>query len=362
MPVQVLSPMELKVLKRISPSRYVGLERCALKEIWAAARYPSLVTVSPAARLGSVTHKIFELANRGMIDSEESMMREWDLAIQETENEMRNTLSEQHLVPLSEYAYNYEVKKNMTFAFARHLFGSHKRPLTQSSDRNIGPEVWVETPDGFVGGRIDLVKESGGELEIIDYKTGTVYDAAVSEHTLKYEYEIQLKLYAAMYHEAFGVWATKLTLIGLDQIRHNIDFNHDECLQLLNKAKKRLRDVNSLIEAGNAPEYFAAPSPEACFYCVYRPACPKYWETRTTQPQWPLDVMGQVSLKKILGNGSVRLVLVSGEDTISIRGLSSARHTFLSENANKVMLCNLNEDTVAQHYVAGLLTIGYSLV
>lgn len=51
-------------LKRISPSRFISLRECALREVWTANRQPSLLPTSPVAKLGTAIHKLLELAGK----------------------------------------------------------------------------------------------------------------------------------------------------------------------------------------------------------------------------------------------------------------------------------------------------------
>jgi len=60
--------IEIKPVQRISPSRYFSFRQCALREILSASKQPALLPVSPAARIGSIVHKIIEMASFGKIN------------------------------------------------------------------------------------------------------------------------------------------------------------------------------------------------------------------------------------------------------------------------------------------------------
>jgi hypothetical protein len=72
-------------------------------------------------------------------------------------------------------------------------------------------------------------------------------------------------------------------------------------------------------------------------------------------------VRGAIKEKKILGNGSIRIVIEHDGKKAVIRGLSPERHIFLSEEINTVMFCNLGHDSADGFFVERPLTAGYKL-
>lgn len=359
MSITVLSTMPLKPLSRISPSRYSALRLCALREIWTAGNQPLLLPVSPSARLGMTAHKLLELTFSGQLRDEESMLHCWENEIRNHEQEMRNNILEKHLVPLSLNTSNYKVKQIMTFNIVRNLLGEFSNQTKKA--RKTETELWVQTKDGKIGGKIDSVKHADEGIYINDYKTGAITDYFSNDNSVKKEYQEQLKIYAGLYYESHDVWPVKLILIGLDKSEYNIPFNHEECLNLLNDAKSYFDKLNKLITSGLDSTSFAAPSQAACRYCVYRPACKKYWTNREGNEQWPADFAGVVIEKKVLGNGLLKIVVENGEKKITIRCLSPERFPFLTNNMQEVMFCNLGRDTVQSYFKETPMTTGYSL-
>lgn len=347
----------LKPLPRISPSRYLSLQQCPLKEIWASSRQP-LLPCYPAAYLGTAIHGMLELAFQGRITNREEISEAWNNEIERLEKEMLTIPVEKHLIPLQMSVFNFEVKKLLAFKMICSLFGDI--PRRKSGGSKSSAEDWVQTPDGKVAGRIDLVKESDEGIEIVDYKTGPLSDDT-SPGKPKEEYLLQVKMYAALYHAMHGVWPVKLSLTGLDQESVSIDVDSKECSNLLKEAEKSLDDINELIESGLTPEDFAQPSPDACKFCLYRPACKKYWESRRDDSHWPADAKGRIKEKTLLANGCFRIVIESDERDIAIRGLSAERHTFLKNDIKTVLFCSLGHDTSEGHYVEKLFTTGYGL-
>jgi CRISPR/Cas system-associated exonuclease Cas4 (RecB family) len=350
--------MPLKPVPRLSPSRYNTFQLCALREIWSST-YRPLLPLAPAARVGMVTHKLIELAGKGKIRDEAAISDCWKAGIRKQEQEMTNNWIEKHLVPLSTSTNNYKVKQLMAFDTARSML--HDTFYQFKKTKKLEAELWVQTEDGKIGGRIDLVRHTNDGIEIVDYKTGVISDQLSTEDSIKSEYQEQLQLYAALYYSTYKIWPVKLAIAGLDRREFSIPFDKEECLQLLNNAKSQLHDLNELILAGLNSEDFATPSPETCKYCAYRPACKMYWSRRQDSREWPADFAGSIKEKKILGNGMLRLVLENEERIISVRGLSPERHLLLHGNAQKVLFCNLGYDTSEGFFVETPMTTGYEL-
>jgi len=347
----------LEPLARISPSRYLSLQQCPLKELWASSRQP-LLPSNPAAYVGTAIHRMLELAFQGRISNREELSEEWDKEIERIENEMLKNPLEKHLVPLHTSVFNFEVKKLLAFNMIWPLLGGI--PHAKGSGSNKNAEAWVETPDGKVAGKIDLVKKSDEGIEIVDYKTGSLTDD-LSSGRAKEEYVLQLKMYAALYHAKHGAWPVKLTLTGINQESICIDVDSEECGKLLQEARKNLDDINELIGAGLKPEDFAQPSPEACKYCLFRPACSKYWEARKEGENWPDDAKGRIVNKTELANGFYRVVFATDTGEVAIRGLSPERHSFLRDDIEGAVFCNLWNERPEGFFVEKMITTGYAL-
>lgn len=347
----------LKPLPRISPSRYFSLQQCPLKEIWASNRQP-LLPCYPAAYLGTAIHFILELAFQGRISNRDELSGAWDNEIERLEKEMLNNPVEKHLVPLRMSVFNFEVKKLLAFKMICSLFCDIQRRKSGNSKGSV--EEWVQTSDGKVAGRIDLVKESDSGVEIVDYKTGPLSDDA-SPGDAKEEYLLQMKMYAALYHAKHDEWPVTLMLVGINQERITIKVEPEECAKLLQEAEKSMDDINELIETGLKPEDFAQPSPEACKYCLFRPACSMYWESRQEDGSWPIDARGRIANKTVLANGLFRVVIATDAGEIAIRGLSPERHPFLKEGIEGVLFCNLWNEKPGCFFVEKMFTTGYEL-
>ena len=352
-------PSHLTPLGRISPSRYNQFNQCALREVWNANGISPILPVSPAARLGLVSHKILELAGQGCIDSQ-SMHVAWDDAVTQVEEQMRDA-GEDHLIPLHKSAQRYEVKKRLTFAAVRRVIAGHQSGYTPATTntRADGVEVWLESKDRLLGGFVDRIVPGKQGVELLDYKTGAVTERETGD--VKVKYEIQLLLYAGLYHENRGKWPARLTLINLAGVKHDVPLDTARVRQLMDEARARLWETNELITSGASPGSLANPSPKACAFCGYRPGCKEYWKKRKLNPEWPVDVLGALIGVTILGNGTLFLTLRYGEGQVTVRGLSPERFGFLKEDVHSAMICDLRADETWVSFRQTNLTTAYTL-
>lgn len=354
----VIPNMPIKPFKRISPSKYFALNSCLLREVWGANyEIPKLLPSSPTIRIGIIAHRMLELTIRGKVHNESDIKNAWDEEVLAIEEEMKASWIESHLIPLSRHAKQYEVKREKCFFMAKSLL---RNTYQGQKYADVQAEVWVDTPDGKVGGRIDAIREVNGNIQIVDYKTGNIFDVDCPGEVIKQEYQQQLKLYAAMFFIKRGKWPSKLTVVALNQMEYDVQFNEDECMNLLDNAIKNLEQLNTEIVGIKNYEDIAKPAADTCKFCPYRPACMAYWKERNDSDEWPADCCGEVAEKKLQGNGLLTVVIKNQQENYIVRGLSPSRHVLLQKNISKLCLYNLIRDPVKGCYRQDLLTTCYS--
>ena len=327
----------IEPIKRLSPSTAYSFYLCPLKEVLRFNKVIAPLPVFPSARLGSAIHSVLEGASKKMIMDEKDFNERWATNIKLIENIMRQIPAEQHLVPLEDSERTYEVKKLQTWKITKEAL-SYSNYIEKPSLK-IAERLMI-SPMASIGGRIDLILTNLDGTEIIDYKTGEVIDES---GTLKEEYKIQMKLYAALYHDIYSSWPKKLTLVSLGRKRHEVEFTPEECNKLLLDLEEKLEDVNQKILGEEPLSNLAIPSPEACKFCPYRPGCHSYWIRREDTENWPKDVAGKVLEKTVSGMGLVRVVLENNGKKYIIRGLSR-RHSLNDVNPECLIICNLSMD------------------
>lgn len=343
-----LENLAVKPLGRVSPSRYTAMKTCLLREVWASSGNEPLLPPSPLAKLGGVIHCLLEVVGRGQLHGNlnEQIIFKWDDLISEAEKEMARSAQTQHLVPMIRSIPDFEVRKLRACRRAEEIAtaATHARKVqSNSSSRNTGFEVWVESDDRQVGGFIDRVASTKDGVVLTDYKSGKIleHDAEEGVGKLKSAYEAQLQLYAALYHQRFGAWPIRLEVLPLQGAAVEVPFNPEDAHRLLAEASAFMRSSNKLLGSLRSRHVsvveLASPRPPHCRFCLFRPACRAYWNARNEAPEekWPIDLGGHVLQSKRLRNG--KLCLIIGEagsvksSSFTIRDLTNCarRHPIL---------------------------------
>jgi hypothetical protein len=316
---------DLRPLKRVSPSRFLSLKECALREIWTASKQTPLLPPSSAARLGSIIHRLLEEAGQGLLGDGDpvGVESEWLKLVGNVEHEMGQSWLEKSLVPLSKTVPHYEVRKiracKKAAEIAKEVKHSYQPSGTQAVNRF---ESWVETPDGLVGGSIDQVQETSAGTILRDFKSGHILDKEdqTVEPEVKEEYKLQLMLYAALFASKHGRWPSKLQVVPLQGQERDVPFEPGGCSKLLDEAITSLKKLNEKINEAaklssvtTAIRMFANPTSSNCRFCCFRPNCESYHLAKdaaaAADPNWARDVWGSVCEFKTLGNQKIGLGL-----------------------------------------------------
>jgi hypothetical protein len=323
-------------LARLSPTSLPPIAACRLRGVWQASGQPPLLPSSPAAHLGTIIHRLFEEAGQGAFsDKTEPSGAEarWHELVAEKEQAMSAQPLERRFVPLQQHIPKFEVLRIRTLARVAELSagvqGREAGPAG-ADGTPYGPELWVESTDGLIAGKIDRALPGPEGPILQDYKSGAIFSLGHGDQQeLKPEYALQLRLYAALYHEQTGEWPSRLQLVPLIGEPRDVSFSAAECVKLLDDARNTLERINEdIARCGNDADalesLLASPSSEACRYCSYRPACSKYLALDVPREDpWPADVWGQLAALVRLGNGTLMLELdIRGESLFFVRGLA----------------------------------------
>jgi putative RecB family exonuclease len=126
--------------------------------------------------------------------------------------------------------------------------------------------------DVIVTGRMDQVNRmSAGEVEIVDYKTGSPRDEKKAAENL------QLSIYALAAREVLDLEPTRLVLYNLTD-NQAVATTRDA--KALAAAREKIADVADQIRAGN----FRAKPGFGCGYCDFKPLCPEHEQLIAIQP------------------------------------------------------------------------------
>ena len=338
-PGRLVSSCGLHPLKRISPSRFMGINECALREVWRAAACPALLARPPRAWVGTIVHEILQMVPTGRFNSKSKgeIGEAWDFKVAEKEKSMLSSWLDAPSVPLKNSAWDFEVQKirtiNRVFAMSwsdAYQGGQGGPPISSS-------ELWVETADRSVGGFVDSVDATSEGLILRDFKSGliSVHDSDSTE--IKPEYVAQLELYCAIFFESRGRWADALQIVPVAGDPVTIPVDRTKCLAILQSAKDTLHRINSVIESASDVRVgfleLASVTPNGCTRCEFRPGCQayKFRATLDSDEKWPHDVIGQVAEIASFPNGSTAITVKTKFGLTRVRGLASVpgRHPAL---------------------------------
>jgi hypothetical protein len=293
--------------------------------------------------LGRVAHKLLEQAAGGALVGfgEQQVERRWLELVSSEEGLLAENWIERHLVPLKESVTDYEVRRiqacNRALSISLEV-AEYSGGVRGSRTPGRGFELYVSSEDGRMHGKIDAVISSEGGPIVRDYKTGGIFERSGTQGTVRPEYILQLQLYAAMYEATFKQWPYKLEIVPLNGTAESVEYDRDECRDVLARAINDLTALNAEIEkhehhAEELQYRLAHPSIEACRYCPFRPACLPYRELCPTFDRngW-VDVIGQFDQITTLGNATLSVNVKVGTDVVRIRNLNASkeRHPALS--------------------------------
>ncbi len=274
-----------------TPSGAASLGECLLRAAYDSdSAFRRSVPSSPAARLGTVCHRVLELAGEGALPAADdagwrkAFDAAWSAALAEQEKErMRNPL-EAHWPPPERWPY-YAARKVATRRLCERI-ATVNPPAPNGGDNGVRRAESVreqrqQAYGGRLRGRADVIRRSPEPL-IEDYKTGSVSEDGNGE--VKSHYRTQMLLYAVLEHEATGVWPKRATLVPLQGDSVVIEVDPAEATAAAEAAIAVLDEYNRDVERGESPMKLASPSPSACLFCPYAIQCPAFWSA--TEPSW----------------------------------------------------------------------------
>lgn len=316
-----------------------------------------LLPFSPSAYYGTILHKLLELISKGVFTSEKTFDAEFDRLVSQTEEKLTNQ-GFSSLVPLQKRVKDFTMKRIL---LKQQLPKTSVIPA-KSNNTEYSSEEWLETKDGTIGGKVDLIIESAKETEILDFKTGAITDDILDDNDeiyteIKKDYQEQLKLYAYLYFETEGKYPTRLTLVDLARQRFPIDFTEKECFELFNEARELLKITNESIETG---QFTANPTESNCKYCLYRPACSFFLNALKSENLFN-DVSGILRRVRQFQNGNVTIYLQSDDRQYTVSAfLPEEFDEFQRKVGSALSVFNLKRELRPFFYSATLTTIAYA--
>lgn len=342
----------------ISPSVYLNLEKCFLMGVWVSNNKPHLLPQKPEAYLGQLVHRINDLALRGQIYAIEEFDDIWDCELGALENKILTLNIGAHLIPLKDHIKDYEVSKELCRIFVAELLknsiymiskGDHLRKRIGVSKGTSGEKMLV-VEEMSIKGRLDVIINNGNDIEIIDYKTGNIYENSSGEKKIKKDIITQLVFYSGLYYYAKDKWPSKLSIITKSGEKINIDYTPMDSVQLINSAQCMKFTINSIIKSPlisiiDKLQILARPSKKTCHFCKYRPACIAYTQKRISNPWsgWPKDIFATVDSIEVTMTKKANIIasLLGTDKKIRVTNIPSVRDLCGLECGDKIGIYNL---------------------
>jgi len=351
-----LPELELKPMKRISPSTVSRLQSCQLRVVLGATIKRPLLPYMPVNHLGNVIHKMLELNYAGVIEDDMAFEKQWRSLIVAEEKKLIDR-GFHKFIPISENVDGYAMKKLQTKSMLR------KSPKAEPSDTRsvswkVESERWLQSKDSNIGGVADLILDNGQTAIIADFKTGKVRDR---DDEIKAEYKDQLKLYAFLFAETCGRFPDRLILIDMDKQEHEIQFTNQECISLAEHARQLLNEVNAKIEHQEI-EGLATPGAQHCSNCLQRPACTAHWSLSSMAESPFCDLRGKIISVNQFQNGNINVNFACGSDICTLEAVDCEMKSWLlSRKEKEVAFYNVKRKKTPLRYQALKTTCIYDL-
>ena len=294
----------IKNLTSISPSRFTSFQACGLREVWSAGGKTVLLPVSPKAKIGIIIHQMLTEAGRGQLPPDrDTIEQRWKELIDQLQTRIQQSGIEKHMSPLERSVPDLEVRHIRAVRSTLDVAEENRKlphtPNNRITQPQFGFEIPVKSADGLVRGIVDCATPMETGLLIRDFKSGQVFtDDDLHLREPKRDYQVQLKMYAALYAETFGQWPTKLQIVPLSGSPLDVTFSHEESSALVKEAKELRLRVNAIIASQPTDRIFeslAHPNPTSCSFCQYRPTCRSYRiAVKISEDGWPFDIWGTV--------------------------------------------------------------------
>ena len=349
-----LPEIKYEPVSRLFPSSYTALKGCHYKFILSKALgSKSILPISIHSYKGTFAHKILEHISRGNIFDEESfsIFIERELAVID-EQILRD--GNHNYYPLRKNLKNFGLLKISLRKFLKDR-NDQKVPVNTGK---FFSEMWCESKDKRVGGKIDLSAEYPAYIEIADFKTGAITEELMDDEGEKYEeikvdYQEQLQLYGALFFEHTDKKPDALFLIDLHKNKFEVNFSMDESLKLLSKAKQMLDNINEEI---SSKEFVALPSVENCKFCLNRPAC-QHYQSALLNGLVTNDITGKISKVQKFLNGNVSLFLETQIGNVIIKNFdTSFFDSFQNAISKKVTVYNVRSDRMDNSFLSSNMT------
>lgn len=288
-----------KKLDYISPSSFFFWEKCPLKALFSKTfRDKQIFPKHPDAALGTLIHKFYEKQREWNINSLESFNVKWKIEIDNINESYKSDALQMRYYPVQWHSKFYVVKKKLLYA---NLINGRYQKEESTKDNSVFFEKWINNK--YLGGHVDLIINNGGKVkQIVDFKTGNIFEIINNKKIIKEIYKQQLSLYCAIIIEN----QTELPELFLEAIngkRYLIDIDIDYVEKIASRALGLKQMINDAVEIDKT-DSLAKCSIDNCNNCNYRMFCSAYKNSFTNERCGnKIDLQGTINK---IGNTEIR--------------------------------------------------------
>lgn len=272
--------LALPMIPSTSPSVAEAMRTCLLRAGFSkTAGISAYVLGNPKAWLGTAYHGVLErLPDLAGPDAPSRLQAFWRQDIANLEQQAAGHPLNRRFGAASFWRGYYLVLETLKLRVAdlAPTAGTRTAQETGGGEARAFREQSLFAFGGKLKGKPDL----GWGDEIIDFKTGSIYEAAEEEEpelALKQAYVRQLRIYAYLVHEATGRWPRRGFLYPIAGQPVEVGLEPDACTLEAKEAVDLLDRYNEALATASDPAELASPSPDTCRWCPYKLVCPAFW-------------------------------------------------------------------------------------
>jgi hypothetical protein len=337
-------PVELKAnkLQRTSATTDHDLQMCFKRVAFGTSEvYREASRIGNAfSRLGNTAHKLIEEATKGDFDQFDQQTRRtaieerWNAIVEKEYADFQERALVPVDIPLKWRGYAIKKLQSVTLALdiaegnADTSTGMSGQAFLASKGIQLESEKSLSAFNERLFGKIDLLRTTDQGLELVDYKSGPLYetqDDKTVNPRVKERYSQQMLIYAGLAYEALGQWPVKLILHSLIDGECEIPVDIDMIKALCSDTISRFDSYNAQVDSG---DIVGTPSKENCKVCDFKPVCLDF--LGLADPSWggfARTVYGEISSVESPLPSLISLDVKGGDYDLgptTIRGLPSS--------------------------------------
>ncbi len=288
-------PLALPTIASTSPSLAEAMRTCLLRAgLSKTPGVSSYVLGNPKAWLGTAYHGVLKhLPDLAGADASSRLQQLWGQEITHLEQQANSHPLNRRFGAASSWRGYYLALETLKLRVAD--LAPTVGPQTAQEAGETEARTLREDDLLAFGGKLKGKPDLGRGEEIIDFKTGNIYEAADEEAppALKQSYLRQLRIYAYLVHEATRRWPRRGFLYPIAGPPVDVALDPAACTQEATEAVALLDHYTEAVRRAK-PEELASPSPESCRWCPYKLLCPAFW--KAVDETWAGMLDGEVAV------------------------------------------------------------------